>query len=77
MRAEFDPAVDEGAFFVAAGAHAGGVLGWGFGGQEEFGDGAEGGEEVADGGGAHEGGDTGEVDDAWFSWAGGGGGGFF
>lgn len=32
---------------------------------------------MADGGGAHEGGDAGEVDDAWFAGAGGGGGGGF
>lgn len=74
MRGEFDPAIDEGAFFVAAGTDAGGVLGGGFGGEEDFGDGAKGGKEVADGGGAHEGGDAGEVDYARFVGTGGGGG---
>lgn len=63
---EFDPAVDEGAFFVAAGGFAAEVGRGGFGGEEEAGYGAEGGEEVGEGRGAHEGGDTGKVDHPGF-----------
>lgn len=57
-------------FPVAAGFLAREVGGGGFGREEEAGDGAVGGKKGADRGGAHEGGDAGEVDDA----AGGGGG---
>ena len=63
---ELDPAVDERTLFVAAGSFAGGVGGGGFGGEEEARYGAVGGEEVADGGGAHEGRDAGEVYHAAF-----------
>lgn len=64
---EFDPAVDEGAFLVAAGLGALRVGRGGFGRQEDLGGGAEGGEQVADGVWLHEGRDAREVDDAGFA----------
>lgn len=55
MRGELDPAVGEGTLFVAARTYARGMLSRGFRGEEEFGDGAERGEEVSDCGRAHKG----------------------
>lgn len=52
--------------FVPAMAPPRHVLGGWFGCEEEFSDCAVEGEICADGGGAHEGGDAREVDDAWF-----------
>ncbi len=53
-------------FFVAARFAAGEVVGGRFRGEEQAGYSAVGGEEGADGGRAHKGGDAGEVDDAGF-----------
>lgn len=63
---EFYPSVDVGALFVAASGAPREVGRGGFGGQEEAGYRSVGGEEMSQGGGAHEGGDAGEVDYARF-----------
>lgn len=67
LRRKLDPAVDEGAFFIAARPHALGVGGRGFRGQEDAEEGAVRGEKMPDGGGLHEGGDAREVNDACFA----------